>query len=232
MKLAVLYAGQGAQHAGMGKDLYEAFPAFRAVMDEAAEAVDFDLKQLCFEGPDEQLSQTQFTQPCMVAFAAGVTAVLREAGLEVQGAAGLSLGEYSALHAAGVFDAKQAVSLVAFRGKAMMQAAEGRACGMAAVLGLERDALEAACEKARGEGVVEIANFNCPGQMAIAGDSAAVDAACVYVNASTRFTDGFEFGFGAEIGISNQKLHARGPMGLKELTTVKYVVNGSGQIRE
>lgn len=180
MKLAVLYAGQGAQHAGMGKDLYEAFPAFRAVMDETAEAVDFDLKQLCFEGPDEQLSQTQFTQPCMVAFAAGVTAVLREAGLEVQGAAGLSLGEYSALHAAGVFDAKQAVSLVAFRGKAMMQAAEGRACGMAAVLGLERDVLEAACEKARGEGVVEIANFNCPGQMAIAGDSAAVDAACVY----------------------------------------------------
>ena len=59
-----------------------------------------------------------------------------------------------------------------------------------------------------------------------------VDAACVYVNASTRFTDGFEFGFGAEIGISTQKLHARGPMGLKELTSYKYTIHGTGQIRE
>ena len=59
-----------------------------------------------------------------------------------------------------------------------------------------------------------------------------IDAACVYVNASTRFTDGFEFGFGAEIGISTQKLHARGPMGLKELTSYKYKIYGNGQIRQ
>ena len=102
MKLAFLYAGQGTQHVGMGRDLYEAYPAFRAVLDSAP--VDFDLKKLCFEGPEETLSQTQYTQPCMVAFAAGVTAVLYEKGIRPAMAAGLSLGEYSALCAAGVFD--------------------------------------------------------------------------------------------------------------------------------
>lgn len=178
MKLGLLFAGQGAQHAGMGKDLYDEFPAFRAVLDAADAAVDFDLKTLCFEGPDERLSLTRYTQPCMVAFAAGVTAVLREAGVEPVAAAGLSLGEYSALSAAGVFDADTAVRLAAFRGDAMTKAAEGRACGMAAVLGLDRDALAAACAKAADKGVVEIANYNCPGQMAIAGDAGAVEAAC------------------------------------------------------
>ena len=85
MKLAFLYAGQGTQHPGMGQDLYETYPAFRQVLDSAQ--LDFDLKELCFEGPEEKLSQTQYTQPCMVAFAAGVTAVLREAGCDVQSGA-------------------------------------------------------------------------------------------------------------------------------------------------
>ena len=96
MKLAFLYAGQGSQHVGMGRDLYENYPAFRAVLDAAP--VDFDLKQLCFEGPEEQLNDTRYTQPCMVAFAAGVTAVLKEEGITPAYTAGLSLGEYSALH--------------------------------------------------------------------------------------------------------------------------------------
>ena len=180
MKLAILYAGQGAQHAGMGKDLYESEPLFRTALDAADASVDFDLKQLCFEGPDETLSQTQFTQPCMVAFAAGLTAVLKDKGIEPAAVAGLSLGEYSALCCAGVFDAATAVSLAAFRGKAMEQAVTGRPCGMAAILGLDREALGAACAQAAQTtgGVVEIANYNCPGQMAIAGDQAAVDAAC------------------------------------------------------
>ena len=90
MKLAFLYAGQGTQHPGMGRDLYETYPAFRQVLDSAQ--LDFDLKELCFEGPEEKLSQTQYTQPCMVAFAAGVTAVLREKGIIPEVAAGLSLG--------------------------------------------------------------------------------------------------------------------------------------------
>ena len=89
MKLALLFAGQGAQHAGMGADLYEQFPAFRQVLDECAAGVEFDLKSLCFAGPDETLNQTRYTQPCMVAFAAGVTRVLQEAGAQPAAAAGL-----------------------------------------------------------------------------------------------------------------------------------------------
>ena len=175
MKLAFLYAGQGAQHVGMGRDLYETYPTFRQVLDSAP--VDFDLKKLCFEGPEEQLNDTRYTQPCMVAFAAGVTALLREAGITPDYAAGLSLGEYSALQCAGVFDARTAISLVAFRGQAMADAVQGRPCGMAAVLGMDREALKAVCAEASDAGVVECTNFNCPGQIVISGDAAAVDKA-------------------------------------------------------
>lgn len=175
MKLAFLYAGQGAQHVGMGRDFYEQFPLFRDVFDAAP--VDFDLKKLCFEGPEERLSDTRYTQPCMVAFAAGVTGLLYQAGIRPAMAAGLSLGEYSALTAAGVFDPKTAIELAAFRGKAMAEAVAGRPCGMAAVLHLEREKLQAACDAASGLGVAEIANYNCPGQLVIAGDAAAVEKA-------------------------------------------------------
>ena len=91
MKLGFLYAGQGSQHVGMGRDLYDQHPLFRDIFDSAP--VDFDLKGLCFDGPEEQLGQTQYTQPCMVAFAAGVTALLYEQGIRPDYAAGLSLGE-------------------------------------------------------------------------------------------------------------------------------------------
>ena len=175
MSLAFLYAGQGTQHPGMGADLYEAYPAFRAVVDSAD--VDFDLKTIMFSDPDGVLNQTEYTQPCMVAFAAGMTAVLAEMGITPDYAAGLSLGEYSALQCAGVFTAAQAVSLAAFRGCAMAQAAAGRPCGMIAVLGLDREKLAEACQKAADAGVVEIANYNCPGQLVIGGEKAAVDKA-------------------------------------------------------
>ena len=177
MSLAFLYAGQGTQHAGMGADLYEAYPAFRAVLDGAQVA--FDLKATMFTDPDGVLNQTEYTQPCMVAFAAGMTALLYERGIRPAYAAGLSLGEYSALEAAGVFTASEAIALAAFRGRAMAKAAQGRPCGMTAVLGLGREALLAACTQAAGEGlgVVEIANYNCPGQLVIGGDQAAVDRA-------------------------------------------------------
>ena len=175
MKLAFLYAGQGSQHVGMGRDLYEQYPVFRDIFDGAP--VDFDLKKLCFEGPEEQLSDTRYTQPCMVAFAAGVTALLCQAGIQPAMAAGLSLGEYSALQAAGVFDARTAIELVAFRGKVMAEAVTGRPCGMAAVLHLDREKLQAACAAASDLGVAEIANYNCPGQLVIGGDAAAVEKA-------------------------------------------------------
>ena len=177
MSLAFLYAGQGSQHPGMGADLYEAHSAFRTVLDSAAERVDFDLKEVSFTDAAGVLNQTAYTQPAMVAFAAGVTALLYERGIEPDYAAGLGLGEYSALHAAGVFSAAEAVSLVAFRGKAMTQAAQGMDCAMMAVLGLDAPTLQSACDQAASLGVVEIANYNCPGQLVIGGEQPAVDKA-------------------------------------------------------
>ena len=175
MKLAFVYAGQGSQKVGMGRDFYEQYPAFRAVLDSVP--VDFDVKQLCFEGPEEQLSQTRYTQPCMVAFAIGVTDLLSREGIRPQAAAGLSLGEYSALYCTGVFDRDTALQTVALRGRAMEEAARGLACGMTAVLGLEREKLQQACQEASQLGTVQICNYNCPGQLVISGEKSAVDKA-------------------------------------------------------
>ena len=163
MKLAVLYAGQGAQHPGMGKEFYESSPAFRAAFDSAE--LEFDLHRVCFADPDGVLNQTEYTQPCMVAFACGVTAVLAEQGLQPDFVAGLSLGEYSALEAAGVFTAKQAIELAAYRGRAMADAAKGIDCGMTAVLNLDRETLAACCAQAVDLGCVQICNYNCPGRL-------------------------------------------------------------------
>ena len=182
MKLAVLYAGQGAQHPGMGKEFYEESPAFRAAFDSAA--LDFDLHSVCFEDPDSVLNQTEYTQPCMVAFACGVTAVLQEKGIRPDVVAGLSLGEYSALEAAGVFTAKQAIELAAYRGKVMADAAKGIDCGMTAVLNLDRDTLAACCAQAAELGCVQICNYNCPGQLVIGGEKAAVDKAAELAKAA------------------------------------------------
>lgn len=181
MKLAFMYAGQGSQAVGMGKDLYEAYPEFREVFDNTN--VGFDVKECCFNGPAEMLNTTKYTQPCMVAFAVGVTKILKSKGIVPELAAGLSLGEYSALYAAGVFDDQQVISLVAYRGQAMAEAVVDRECKMAAVLNLDRETVENCCTKAHEEfkneelNVVEPTNYNCPGQIVISGDKAPVDRA-------------------------------------------------------
>ena len=182
MKLAVLYAGQGAQHPGMGKEFYEESPAFRAAFDSAE--LGFDLHRVCFEDSDGVLNQTEYTQPCMVAFACGITAVLAEKGVKPDYVAGLSLGEYSALEAAGVFTAKQAIELAAYRGKAMADAAKGIDCGMTAVLGLDRGELAECCKQAESLGCVQICNYNCPGQLVIGGEKAAVEKAAELAKAA------------------------------------------------
>ena len=174
MKLGFLYAGQGSQHPGMGADLYAADAAFRQAMDRAQACVDFDLLSLCFQDRDGLLDRTRYTQPCMVAFAAAMTAALAARGVVPAAAAGLSLGEYAALHAAGVFSLEDAVRTVAFRGQAMEAAAEGVDSAMVAVLQLDREALEEACVRAADRGCVVIANDNCPGQLVLGGEREAV----------------------------------------------------------
>lgn len=173
MKLAFVYAGQGSQHIGMGRDLYAKFPVFREIFDEAGERI----VSLCFDGTEEELAKTSNTQPAMVAFAAGLTALLYAEGIRPKMAAGLSLGEYSALYAAGALDVKTVISLAAFRGRAMETAVQGLSCSMQAILGLDREKLQAACDAAAELGTVQIANYNCPGQLVIAGEVAAVEKA-------------------------------------------------------
>ena len=172
MKLAFVYAGQGSQHIGMGKDFYEQYPAFRATFALAEK----DLAKLCFESTEEELAITANTQPAMVAFAVGVTDLLYEAGIKPLMAAGLSLGEYSALYAAGVFAKKTVIDLADYRGK-VMQECLTKPCEMQAILGLERETLREIVKEASAYGLVEIANYNCPGQLAIAGEEKSVQMA-------------------------------------------------------
>ena len=185
MKLAFLYAGQGSQHPGMGRAFYESSPLFRQAYDGAP--VDFDLTETCLDDPQGVLNQTAYTQPCLAAFAVGVTKLLKAAGLRPDYCAGLSLGEYSALHCVGVLDDETAISLAAFRGRAMAQAAQGVESAMMAVLNLDRAALSECCREASDLGVVEIANYNCPGQLVIGGEKAAVEkAAAIAKEKGTR----------------------------------------------
>lgn len=179
MKLAFLYAGQGSQAPGMGRDLYENCPEVRPIFDRPRERVGFDLREVCFEGSEEELARTRYTQPCMVAFAGAVTRVFREAGICPDYAAGLSLGEYSALTCAGVFSPEEAVEVAAYRGRVMEEASAGRACRMDAILGATPELAEEVCRAAEEEtgGVAEVANLNCAGQVVIGGDAGAVDRA-------------------------------------------------------
>lgn len=175
MKTVFLYAGQGSQKPGMGKDLYEAFPAYRDVIDSLK--LSFDVKKMMHEGDAETLSRTEYTQPCMAAFGAGVTAVLREEGIVPDAACGLSLGEYGALHGAGIFGAEDYVKITEFRGAQMARAAEGKVCSMSAVLGMEPAVIEEVCKKCQNTGFVKLVNYNCPGQYVICGEEPAVAAA-------------------------------------------------------
>ena len=187
--LGFVYAGQGSQRVGMGQDFYDKYDCYRETIDNATEVVskvtNMDVADVSFNGPIEQLSQTAYTQPAMVAFAIGVTKLLKEAGINADYTCGLSLGEYSALYEAGVVDEATIMELIAKRGKYMAEASAGLNVKMAAVLGMDRETVleccEKACEATDGERVVQAANFNCPGQIVISGHSSAVDMASAFL---------------------------------------------------
>lgn len=175
MKIGFIYAGQGSQVVGMGKSFYDNYQEAKDIFDTIS--LDIDIKTLCFEGPIEELSKTSNTQPCMVLTAIIATKLLKANGITPDYVCGLSLGEYSALQCADVFDVQTAIELVRFRGLAMENAAKGIESKMVAVLGLERDVLLEAVKEASSLGVVQIANYNCPGQLVIGGELKAVEKA-------------------------------------------------------
>ncbi len=181
MRTAILFAGQGSQKPGMGKSFYEAYPEFTAVIDRADELVDFDLKALMFAGSAEDLAKTEYTQPALAAFAAGVFEILKAKGVTPDYVAGLSLGEYSALYAAGVFDLDTLIRTTAYRGSVMAKAGHGLETKMCAVLGLTEEATEEIVAQAAidtGEPVY-ISNYNAKGQNVISGLKHAVERAKV-----------------------------------------------------
>jgi [acyl-carrier-protein] S-malonyltransferase len=182
MRIAWLFPGQGSQEVSMGKSVYEASNAARAVFDAADAALDRPISKLCFEGPLEELTLTSNTQPALLATSIALLAAVREQVPSLPApafAAGHSLGEYSALVAAGALDFADAIRIVELRGRAMQNAVpEGRG-GMVAIIGGERAAAIALCEDVRDAGSLEVANFNAPGQVVLSGEKAAVERAAV-----------------------------------------------------
>ena len=176
-KLAFIFPGQGSQAAGMGKALAEAFPAARAVFDEADRAAGFPLSRLCFEGPEEELKLTANTQPAILACSVAAWRVLEEKGVKPDYVAGHSLGEYSALVAAGALSLADAVVTVRRRGEYMQQAVPAGEGAMAAILGLPADKVKIACAQAAQGQVVSPANLKSPDQVVISGHAAAVERA-------------------------------------------------------
>jgi [acyl-carrier-protein] S-malonyltransferase len=179
-KVAFLFPGQGAQMVGMGRQLAESLPAARALYDRAGEVLGYDLAEICFEDPEEELDSTVYSQPAL--FVTGLAAVeaLRSQAPEVvdqcQAAAGLSLGEYTALVFAGVMEFEVALRVVQQRGEAMQAASDETPSGMVSILGLAPEQVQALCDQVRQPGeILQPANFLCPGNIAVSGHNAACE---------------------------------------------------------
>ncbi|MBI2953017.1 MAG: ACP S-malonyltransferase [Chloroflexi bacterium] len=176
-RIAFVFPGQGSQHVGMGKDIYDSSPAARRIFADADEVLGFSMRSLCFEGPDEELTDTVNAQPAILTVSIACLEAFRERcdgrGIALRPAlvAGHSLGEYSALVAAGALGFRDAVALVRERGRLMKEAGQRYPGGMAAIMGLDNATLEQVCAQASEEGIVVVANHNCPGQTVISGDN-------------------------------------------------------------
>ena len=172
MAKGILFSGQGAQMVGMGRSLYENSKTARAYYEEANDVLGWDLKSICFDGPDETLTETKFCQPALYVQGYALFSILKERGKlnELKAACGLSLGELTALAAAGVYDFATGLRLVAERGRLMQLACDATKGGMAAVIGGTPEDVQIFCDELD----IEIANLNCPGQIVISGDNAKV----------------------------------------------------------
>lgn len=173
--IAFVFPGQGSQFVGMGKDLYHDFPICKEVFDKANEILGYDLKSICFEGPEELLKQTENTQPALFVHSIAIFELLKD--FSVSAAAGHSLGEYSALTAAGVFRFEDGLKIVRTRGKLMQESGVRNPGTMAAIVGLPIEKINEICESVKETGIVQPANFNSPGQIVISGDVDAVKKA-------------------------------------------------------
>ncbi len=177
-KIAFVFPGQGAQKVGMAKDVYDANPAATQYFDKADEVLGFNISKLAFEGPEDELKQTANTQPALLTASVTLLEALKAHDIQPDYVAGHSLGEYSALVAAGVLSFEDAVAIVRARGQFMEQAVPAGQGAMAAVLGAERTALSELCAAVTADGhAVELANVNCPGQIVISGTREGVEAA-------------------------------------------------------
>lgn len=177
MKTAFIFPGQGSQYVGMGRDLHGSSKEVQAVFDEADDILGFSLSDLAFHGPGEKLMLTEYAQPAILTVSYALYRLLENEGFKADFTAGHSLGEYTALVAAGSLPFAEAVKLVRRRGMLMEEAVPAGQGTMAAVLGLELDKVEAVCATASSEGAVEVANINSPGQIVISGSKAGVLAA-------------------------------------------------------
>lgn len=175
MKTVFMFSGQGAQYAGMGKELYQNYSVAKDIFDRADEVLGYSIKDICFND-EKKLGETEFAQPAILTMSIAAMKVLKEQGVRAEMTAGLSLGEYSAYVASGAMDFEEAVALVQKRGKFMAEAVPSGEGAMYAVIGLDTEAVEAACEEAMkaGLGLAVPANYNAPGQIVIAGASGAV----------------------------------------------------------